>query len=65
VNPKGKNGESKGKKGESKGEKVESKGESRRPVDRPWIGLETLCASSNPSHARLESILGEKQAVTM
>jgi hypothetical protein len=37
---------------------------SRRPVDRPLTGLETLCAASSPSHARLEAILGLKQAVT-
>jgi hypothetical protein len=37
---------------------------SRRPVDRPLISPNTLTAASNPSHARLEAILGVKQAVT-
>jgi hypothetical protein len=37
---------------------------SRRPVDRPLTGLETLCAASNPWHARLEAILGASQAKT-
>ena len=37
---------------------------SRGPVDRRLISLYTLRAANNPSHARLEAILGASQAKT-